>query len=450
MTQRIAALIPAAGIGCLMAIVVLLSGQGCRRNGTALLPQTPTGISYDKDIEAAVESGRAPRVVEEAFAPHFESLSKPVAITGRDGDELTWQVFVGTNRGIFEHGGEPHAENSVLDFPSLASCELKLPDHRRGQEFSDTSSEASNDRASIVNVSRRQLNESEFLSGLNDQVQRSRRNDLLLFVHGFNVTFDAAVIRTAQIANDMPFNGAVCAYCWPSQGGASRTAYHGDETINQQSVPPFQMFLKMLRASVPHDTRIHIVVHSMGNRIVMESLALFPEGTGAKPISNLALCAPDVGSRDFQRWASKVVSQCEYVTLYANAGDVALKASQILHVESRAGDAAVPVITDGIETIDCSDVELSFLGHSYYGSNPNVLTDLFERICEGKSAAERSHLAERTHNGDRYWVFNRPANRIEADWQFAEEESENTTSSERASAKPQSVPLAADEISTPH
>ena len=78
------------------------------------------------------------------------------------------------------------------------------------------------------------------------------------------------LLEPLELALNIPFNGAIVSYCWPSQGGVLN--YNVDEPINQASVAPsFTEFLTALREGVPN-ARIHILVHSMGNRIVMNSV----------------------------------------------------------------------------------------------------------------------------------------------------------------------------------
>jgi esterase/lipase superfamily enzyme len=254
---------------------------------------------------------------------------------------------------------------------------------------------------------------------VNRQVLQSRQRDLLVFVHGFNVDFRSALVRTAQLALELPFNGAVVAYCWPSQGGVLN--YEDDGPVNEQSVAPFAEFLNQLIAAVPGQTRINLVVHSMGSRIVMQALDRMPPPDADKPLANVVLCAPDVGLADFSQWASGVVEQSARVTLYANDDDTALNAAMKVHLERRAGDANPPVVVPGIETVDCSRVDFSFLGHDYYGSNADVLADLFSVIKEHKTAEQRRHLSSRRMpDGAQYWEFTGSAPQILWTWNFDE------------------------------
>ena len=415
-------------------VIVLLTG--CRVPDPPVLKDKRQGVIYDTAMEAEIRGGKAPPIVTTAFSRYVDTLAEPVAITGWTDSTCRWEIFVATNRDRLQPDGDSlDGESRPIDQPRFGRADVMLPRQKRGSEpkmsavrkpiglFSVTGKRgAAEDQ--IATAKSVPLPEADFLDGINEQLARSREQDLLLFVHGFNVSFDSAVIRTAQIALDMPFNGAVVAYCWPSQGGVFK--YATDEPINKKSVAPFVAFLTALRAGVPAETRINIVVHSMGNRIVMEALhemaQASPPGTGSnprKPFANVALCAPDVGRSDFQMWAPGVVSQADRVTLYANSSDTALIASKQLHQERRAGDAWEPETAPGIETIDCSRIDLTLMGHSYYGSNTDVLSDLFMLLKEDLPAARRPHLTRLpTDSGDSLFQFSATAPALNVTWHF--------------------------------
>lgn len=418
---------------CLWILVVAIIGPACRVPDPPVVRNKSRGLIYDTAMEQEIRSGSAPKIVAEAFSQYVDALAEPVAITSWSPTTSQWQVFVATNRDRFSAIDDPAAENRALQSVAYGQSEITLPRQQRGKDPKLTTSRkpllgfakrSSTDVDTVALAKSASLSEAEFLAGVNNQIERSRQHDLLIFVHGFNVSFDAAVIRTAQLGLDMPFNGAIVAYCWPSQGGVFK--YDDDEPINKASVAPFTEFLTTLRAGVPAETRINIVVHSMGNRIVMESLSNLAEKSrldpnDLKPFANVVLCAPDVGHRDFQDWIPGVVTQAERVTLYSNSSDSALIASKGLHGEYRAGDAEKLAIADGVETVDCSRIDFTFMGHSYYGSNTDVLSDLFMLLKQDLPASQRSHLAKlRADNGRPYYQFAETAPAILCTWHFEE------------------------------
>ncbi|QDU53439.1 Alpha/beta hydrolase family protein [Gimesia panareensis] len=246
--------------------------------------------------------------------------------------------------------------------------------------------------------------EVNFFEDLNQMIARSPQKDVLLFVHGFNVNFPSAVKRAAQIANELPFNGAVVCYSWPSQGGVEK--YLLDGQVAQASVDPMTQFLESLVKSVPPGTKINIVVHSMGNRVVMRAMNRLPDAFAeSKPFQNIVLAAPDVGVSEFRKLAPAIIAQSQRVTLYSGSGDMALVASQAVNQERRAGDSREPLIMEGVETIDVSAVDTSFMSHSYYGSNRAVLSDLFALLKQNSSATDRNWLVSKDYEGKRYWAF---------------------------------------------
>lgn len=409
--------------GVSLSCVLWLAMLSCR-NADIVSQAKNVGTVYDTANEKLLIRDDTPALLKgwEDDAPVY---AEPVAIVGWNEGVSTWEVFYATNRAL-DASGSPEVRarhgNRLSDVPLYGRAEVTLPKRRRGVDvpheqpksllpFGSNSEAASSpvDLSTIDDV--RPLSTEEFLAGVRQQVDRSRQRDVLLFVHGFNVRFDASVVRAAQIALDMPFNGAVLAYSWPSQGGVQN--YAVDEPINAASVAPFQEFLTTLRSGLDPDVRIHILVHSMGNRIVMQGLSTWnvPESAPQPPIDNLALMAPDVGLSDFRACAPGVVERCRRVTLYASVHDAALIASKNLHQEQRAGDAHPPVICAGIETIDCSAVDItSLMGHSYYSANVAVLSDLFQTIKRDRPAAERPHLkSKKTADGVCYrWTTSSP------------------------------------------
>lgn len=416
------------------------------------------GIVYDTAMEEQLRSGTAPALVSSAFEAYVDTLSEPVSVARWTDSECDWVVFAATNRGRFLPDGPDDAR--VLNEPAYGRCVVTIPHRRRGQEVraanmteresetrdsddplsfisapassssavSKATSVAASDSARSVTralVTAEPQTSSEFHAGVSEFIDQSRLRDVMVFVHGFNVSFDDAVARAAQLGLDMPFNGAVIAYCWPSQGGID--SYEEDETINYESIEPFAEFLQTLRVSIPSDARIHVVVHSMGNRMVLQGLRKIAvegswrnSGSTSPPVHNLVLCAPDVGLGDFKAWVPDVVPLCERVTLYANSSDTALIASKSLHAEPRAGDARFLPVIDGVQTIDCSRIDMSFMGHSYYGSNPDVLTDLFTILRENADASQRPHLKRRWSRHGTYWEFARSAGTILCTWHFEE------------------------------
>jgi hypothetical protein len=70
------------------------------------------------------------------------------------------------------------------------------------------------------------------------------------------------------------------------------------------------------------------------------------------------------------------VAACDSATCYVSSRDRALKSSGIVHAGDRAGLTPPLTLLHGIDTIDTSDADLTFLGHGNYAEARPVLTDM--------------------------------------------------------------------------
>lgn len=229
------------------------------------------------------------------------------------------------------------------------------------------------------------------------------RASSFVFVHGYNVTFDDAARRTAQITYDLDYHGVPIFYSWPSQG--TLQGYTTDETNVFWSEANLKRFLAD-HARVSEGKDIYLIAHSMGNRALTGALRqLFTEQPKLKGrFKEIILTAPDIDADTFKRdIAPALAAGCDRITLYVSNGDNALLASKKVHGYPRAGDTAAGiVIVPGIETIDASGLDTSFLEHSYFATAPPVLGDIRRVMQEGLRAARRG-LETRLAGSGSYW-----------------------------------------------
>jgi len=245
-----------------------------------------------------------------------------------------------------------------------------------------------------------------FMESLKARVASSPEKEAFVFVHGYNVTFEAAAQRTAQMAFDLKFPGAPIFFSWPSQGRL--LDYTVDETNVVWTVPHLKEFLVNI-AQHSGARSVHLIAHSMGNRALTSALqALSYEMKGSPPLfREVILTAPDIDADVFRRdIAPAIVQTAHRVTLYASSNDEALVMSKKVHGYPRAGDSGSGlVILPGIDTIDVSSVDTSLLGHSYYGSNGTVLADLLDLLHDTKPPLQRRWLRPMQLGSLLYWVF---------------------------------------------
>ena len=70
------------------------------------------------------------------------------------------------------------------------------------------------------------LSREQFIAKARERVSGSRsfKDQAVVFVHGYNNSFDYALYRTAQMAYDLKFDGAAFLYSWPSLGDLAAMA----------------------------------------------------------------------------------------------------------------------------------------------------------------------------------------------------------------------------------
>jgi len=295
---------------------------------------------------------------------------------------------------------------------TMGTCEVSIPRNHQPGELEGPSilrfEFRQDPQRHVVLLDVNPLSEDAFQAGLKARVQQSVDKDAVVFVHGFNFTFEDAARRTAQMAYDLRFDGAPIFYSWPSQGGLFD--YTVDENNARWTVPNLKRFLERI-ARQSGAEQVHLIAHSMGNRALtaaLRDLSFEPDETRPK-FNEVVLTAPDIDAEVFKNdIAPRIVKTAERVTLYASSNDKALLSSKKIHGYPRAGDSGPDLIVmPGIDTIDVSAVDTSLLGHSYYGGNETVLADLFDLLHEAKPPDQRKWLRPERLGAMTYWSFRR-------------------------------------------
>ena len=292
----------------------------------------------------------------------------------------------------------------------LGICEVSIPkDHRVGELESPTVLRLEfheDPERHVVLQAVHPEPVDEFYADLRASIDRTARKEAFVFIHGYNVGFETAMRRTAQIAYDLKFEGVAIAYSWPSQEGL--LGYTVDETNVAWTVPHLKQFLQDV-AQRSGAKSVHLVAHSMGNRALTSALRemVMEQKADCPKFHEVVLTAPDIDADEFCRdLAPAIVNAASRVTLYASSNDEALIASRKVHGYLRAGESGeTMVVVPGVDTVDVSEVDTSFIGHSYYGSNSTVLADLFEVMQGSKTADQRTWLRAMQLGALKYWKF---------------------------------------------
>lgn len=239
----------------------------------------------------------------------------------------------------------------------------------------------------------------------NEQRSATAESDksVLLYVHGYNTGFEEAVLRTAQLWSDTDHGGQAVLFSWPST--ISIAAYAGDEINVEWATPHLTDLLKAIQQETAI-VRSNLIAHSMGSRALTEALIDVESETGRiTSIQHLVMAAPDIDTDIFKRdIAPKLITDGRQITLYASARDRALDISHQLHRHPRAGDVGEKVMLyPGIDTIDATAVDTSFLGHNYYGENRAIVADMRQMFAGNLPPEQRDRMQPVRVEDGLYW-----------------------------------------------
>ncbi len=229
----------------------------------------------------------------------------------------------------------------------------------------------------------------------------------LVFLHGYNVDFDEAAIRAAQIGFDLKVPGVTAFFSWPSCG--TLLGYPTDESCIEASEPFIADFLQdfVSRSGVK---QVHIIAHSMGSRGLVRALQRLAMKLSTEtdvPFGQLIVAAPDIDADTFAGLSGLFPLFSQRTTLYASPADRAIAASQWLHGYPRAGLTPHVTVVAGVDTVEVPNFNLfELLGHGYYAESEGLLHDIFDLLHMNMAPTKRQRLAlAQTPGGLDYWVM---------------------------------------------
>ncbi len=247
--------------------------------------------------------------------------------------------------------------------------------------------------AQLLIRAKRVLDEPAFGARAGTLMKAARLNPqaALVFVHGFNVTFDQALQRGAQLARDLNFDGPLFVFSWPSKGSMLR--YGSDRSSADAAVNPLVAFLGQVVAATGAK-QVHIVAHSMGNRVLLPSLVKIARAAQSPvraALGEVILAAPAVPENDFNAWLDDIVAHGgSRITLYASSVDRAMQVGWFREWGTTlAGYSGkgVPLVHAGMQSIDITKAasgDVTDLNHDVFASNP-VMSEDIRQILQGGS-----------------------------------------------------------------
>lgn len=368
-----------------------------------------------EDVKKITDLAATPAAIEEPINLDLELQEKLQGVwkqyfVEEFNDTRSVNVMVVTSRQFKGKGfgcTDEHFGTTMDTNFRVGVCRINVPrNHGTGSlNFTKDQRESSNDYFKILG--QKELN----LSILIDYLKKSKRSPLL-FVHGFNVKHEEAILRASQITYDLKYQGPVILFSWPAGAGDSflddkliQRTYSANLKTAQNSVGLFKLFVAKL---IENKIAPNIVVHSMGHQVVLPALfelgkngQMQPTANGL-PLGEIILNAPDFDADLFVKNIEVIKTLSRRVTLYCSYNDKAMFASETINSSKRLGGCT---FMDGVDSINVSLIDNSTfsLNHGYYASKP-ILTDVFQ-VLLGIEADRRLFLKKSDPNStEKYYL----------------------------------------------
>jgi esterase/lipase superfamily enzyme len=229
---------------------------------------------------------------------------------------------------------------------------------------------------------------------LNHNLPKSR--DVLVFVHGFNNSYEDAVYRFAQIFHDSGTDAAPVLFTWPSAARLFDYNYDRESTIYSRDA------LESLLRGLARDPRVHevsVLAHSMGTWLAMESLRQMAirDGRVAAKIKNVIFASPDIDVDVFTRQWHDLGRNKPKFTVFVSRDDRALAVSRFIagnvnrlgQINPEKEPYRSAAEKYGITFIDLTKLKTNdSTNHAKFAESPEVVRAIGTRLVAGQSLTQ--------------------------------------------------------------
>lgn len=205
-------------------------------------------------------------------------------------------------------------------------------------------------------------------------VQATSGRSVLIYVHGFNQTFESAALDAARLSDGIKFDGETVVFSWPSKGKLVDYGY--DRESAMWSRDALEQVIEDLMAS-PTIGRINVVAHSVGTMLTMETLRALYARRGDEAgfrIGTIVFASPDIDVDVFTSSLGHVGPLAGKITVITATNDRALAVSRMLNGGiARVGAAEKARLEKfGLRVIDASSEGWGIINHDLFLSDASV------------------------------------------------------------------------------
>ena len=260
-------------------------------------------------------------------------------------------------------------------------------------------------------------NPKEGSMSLFESLRKAMKNeevDSLVFIHGFNTTFDQAIKAGAEIGerykelSNGEYSPNIFVFTWPSDGvplgyGNDRHDAEASGYAFARGLVKLSGFLHSLKKNKNKlcNQKINLVAHSMGNTVLKHALLQARKMNGNMPLLRifddivLAAADEDTDAFEYDDKLARLPEWAQRVTVYFNNGDKALVISDVTKGNpdrlGHDGPSRPNQLPAKVVAVDATDVVPTDVGdiaeHSYYVDVDKVAKDIIA-VLQGKRSDE--------------------------------------------------------------
>jgi len=444
--------IPIIVIVC--ALIAITSGCASTNEGT--FGGSLGSSTYSGDIDPSASQDTTISVVESKLSSCQQSIT---LANGQIAKYSCVSVMFGTNRATSNnsklfYGKSPIKFNQPLKYGEVV---VSIPDnHQPGSAISGAEGpvDGKNIRAREKFFTIwdgkdgiTELTENEFakvskhkLKSVPDSKRRT-----FVFIHGYNVSFEGAAYRTAQLKADLEINAPAYFFSWPSNSNTQQ--YISDQDDVDLSVERLVEFLETVKKSVGEDVELNLIAHSLGNRLLGKALDQIKNKSAvSNQMFDLGIFASaDLDENLFRKWIGgeningSGQALIKRAVLYVTDDDKALWVSRLLRrvkcsdmdekfrvglvtKKSCAGSRYVTTMSPPFYTVDLSfipnekRIDIFENNHAKYVDSPRTICHVKRLIWGSQSVADddAEYLKVKTQGNKKYWIMD---NEVPLSWE---------------------------------
>ena len=206
--------------------------------------------------------------------------------------------------------------------------------------------------------------------------------EVLLYVHGYKETFQSAATGAVELSEGIAFRGKRIVFAWPSKAALLDYGYDRESAMISRDALE-ETLLSLLGEGGA--SKVHIVAHSMGTLLTIETLRQMWARHGdvhAAKLGAIVLAAPDIDFDLFEAALRRLRSIVDRMTVIASTSDRALEVSRRLAGGvTRVGAATREQLEGlGVRVVDASD----------YGGWAMIKHDLFLSDADVRGVVRRA------------------------------------------------------------